>query len=101
MLEFIIALVVLVNIFFYGLGVKMANSLRENNVPEYQKYGSPKFYLYGISEYRLMFLFILFGDYKRKNLDKSSLRLLNAYRYTFMSNIILLIVFLMFMVSLN
>lgn len=101
MFDFLIVLVIATNIYFYGLGIKMAKTLENKNVSSFKKYGAPKFYVYGVSEYRFLFLYILYGDYKRDDLDESILKIINNYRYTFFFNILLFLIFLVFFIYMN
>ena len=55
MFNVLIILVIVTNIYFYGLGIHMARILEKNNASSFKKYGAPKFYFYGVSEYRLLY----------------------------------------------
>lgn len=101
MFDFLIGLIVVTNIGFYILGVRMDRKLYLSDVAVFKKYGSPRFYIYGIKEYRLLIFFILFGDYKRESLNQNCLRVVGEYKLIFTFNLILLIVFLMFLVLAN
>ncbi len=99
--QLLIFLIFCSNLAVYVLGIKVADRLSSINEESYRKYGSPRFLLFGVSEYKLLFLYILFGDFKRSDLDETSEKLIGTYRVAFLSNLLLFVVFLIAFVMLN
>jgi len=80
---------ILVGIFIYLYGIRMANKLKSDCSELYQRYGSPSFYYAGPDVYGFIFSFILFGKYKRENIDEPCKKIISIYRYAIICELLL------------
>ena len=83
----------------YILGQTMAKNLDLYDVSIYRKYNSPRFYIIGPKEYRLILNYILNGKYKSDNLNKICLSSIEKYhKLLLLSLSIYLVVFIVMVV---
>ena len=77
----VITCIVILSIILYVLGIRIAASLKVEQLDIFKEYGSPSFFFITTNEYKLILDFMIFGAYKRFQLSKDLLKKIILYKY--------------------